>query len=196
MEKVRRRARRVIELPPIDFVVRAEHGGAIPEIGHVGNSPAPGIVYLTLDPANPALVTHMGAAFERMVTHELHHALRWDGPGYGRSLGEALVSEGLAGHFVRQLHHNPPEPWERAGTVAELMEAAALAHDAWDATDFSHADWFAGRGAMRRWIGYALGYRLTGLWLAEGAGRSAGAAAAEPAASFRALLGRIATLGC
>ena len=27
---------------------------------------------------------------ERMFAHELHHAARWNGPGYGSTLGEAF----------------------------------------------------------------------------------------------------------
>jgi len=197
VEKVRRRCARVLEsLPVVDIVVRAEPGGAIAEIGHVGQSPAPGVIFLTLDPTNPALVTHMGAAFERMVAHEVHHALRWDGPGYGESLGEALVSEGLAGQFVRQLFQNPPEPWERAVQNAALRDAAGRARAQWDATDYGHARWFYGRGDLGRWTGYALGYRLAGLWLTERPGRSAADAAREPAGSFRPLLDRLAALGC
>lgn len=196
VEKTRRRCARVVDLPPIDFVVRAGAAGTIPEIGHVGNTPAPGTIFLTLDPSNPALVTHMGGAFERMVAHEVHHALRWDGPGYGRTLGEALVSEGLAGQFVRQLFQNPPEPWERAVQPAALRAAAGEARELWDATDYGHARWFQGRGDLGRWAGYALGYRMVGLWLAERSDRSAANAAGEPAESFRPLLDRIATLGC
>ena len=56
----------------------------------------------------------------RHVAHEVHYCLRMGGPGYGRSLGEALVSEGLAGRFVAKLFGNAPEPWECA------IDAAAL----------------------------------------------------------------------
>ena len=59
------------------------------------------------------------------------------GPGYDRTLGEALVSEGLAGHFVQRLFGNPPEPWEHA----------------------------VGVGEYPRWLGYTLGYAIVGKWL-------------------------------
>ncbi|MES0476805.1 MULTISPECIES: DUF2268 domain-containing putative Zn-dependent protease [Citrobacter freundii complex] len=43
----------------------------------------------------------------------LHHAARWQGPGYGSTLGEALVSKGLADHFSLELFGGEPELWER-----------------------------------------------------------------------------------
>ncbi|MFD2813587.1 DUF2268 domain-containing putative Zn-dependent protease [Paracoccus aerius] len=48
-------------------------------------------------------------AFGRALVRQLAHLLRWNGPGYGRSLGEALVSEGLAGHFVLQVLGGQPD---------------------------------------------------------------------------------------
>jgi uncharacterized protein YjaZ len=87
------------------------------------------------------------------------------GPGYGRTLGQALVSEGLAGHFTRLLLHNPPEPWECAVT-----DDALEAH--WPdketlAKPYNHAEWFFGVGGQRpRWLGYTLGYRIVADWLA------------------------------
>ncbi len=40
------------------------------------------------------------------------------GPGYGRTLGEVLVSEGLSGQFTRQLFANP-SPSNNAYSVAD-----------------------------------------------------------------------------
>ena len=64
----------------------------------------PGLFGLTLDPDNPQFATCISdGTLRRQVAHEVHHCLRMAGPGYGRVLGEALVSEGLAGHFTRRL---------------------------------------------------------------------------------------------
>ncbi|MCZ8279252.1 MAG: DUF2268 domain-containing putative Zn-dependent protease [Acetobacteraceae bacterium] len=86
--------------------------------------------------------------------------------GYGETLGEALVSEGLAGRFVEQLFGTAPEPWENAmdeATLrAHLPDEALLA-----SSDYNHADWFYCRnGRLPCWLGYTLGYRIVGDWLA------------------------------
>ena len=90
------------------------------------------------------------------------HCLRMGGPGYGRTLGEALVSEGLAGHFVARALGSPPEPWERAVDEAALLrhrpDAATLG-----AAPYDHAGWFFGLSGHRpRWLGSTLGHRIVG----------------------------------
>jgi uncharacterized protein YjaZ len=120
IERARLRAAECVELPVLDVVVQAAKDGGIPELGHVGHTPRPRVIFITLDPDNPNLTQHMGEAFERMVVHELHHALRWDAVGYGRTLGEAIVSEGLAGRFVQELFGGDGEPWDRALTKEQF----------------------------------------------------------------------------
>lgn len=178
------RARGVCAIGPLDIVLQTGRW-VIPEKGHVGTSPRPGLIYLTVDPDNPAFPANENASFERMVAHELHHAARWDGPGYGRSLGEALVSEGLAGHFVLELFGGPPEPWETAldaeAQRAHCAEIAAL----WDGTDHDHGAWFFGRGSKPRWLGYAFGFGLVGRYLAEHPRSRPSTLARADAAAFR-----------
>lgn len=91
------------------------------------------------------------------------------GPGYGWTLGEALVSEGLAGQFVSRLFNSQPEPWECAVTnevlAANLPDNATLVGNGHD-----HRAWFFGFGGRYpRWLGYTLGYHIVGDWLEAGA---------------------------
>ena len=61
------------------------------------------------------------------------------------SLGEALVSEGLAGQFVNRLYGTPPEPWEKAveaqAARRPLPDGAPLA-----SRSSAHHAWFFGVG--------------------------------------------------
>lgn len=165
LTQVHARAAGLIALQPLDIVVQTGKR-IIPEKGHLGYAPKPGVVFITLDPDNPALRANANASLERMFAHELHHAARWDGPGYGSSLGAALVSEGLAGHFVIELFGGLPEPWEQlpaSGIRPHLPQAAKE----WKKADYNHEAWFFGRGDLPRWLGYSLGFRLVESFLAE-----------------------------
>lgn len=159
---------RLVPTPPLDILVQRLPGAVIPEIGMVGHAYRKGLFALTLDPDNPHFAASLDeGALRRQVTHEAHHCLRMAGPGYGRTLGEALVSEGLAGQFTGRLFGSPPEPWERgvdeAVLRAYLPDAAALT-----ASGYDHNAWFFGAGGHRpRWLGYTLGYRIVGKWLAD-----------------------------
>lgn len=86
------------------------------------------------------------------------------GPGYGWTLGEALVSEGLAGQFVGRLLRTPPEPWENA-TSREQLRTDPIPLSALANRDYDHSAWFYGSGSHPRWFGYTLGYELVGSWL-------------------------------
>lgn len=93
------RARRLMPLPSLDLVVKAGTF-VIPEKGHLGFCPEAGVVYITVDPENPAFCKNDAYSIERMFAHELHHAARWAGPGYGSTLGEVISLKGLPDIFL------------------------------------------------------------------------------------------------
>ena len=119
-----------------------------------------------------------------MVAHEYHHTLRWVAPGYGRTLGEALVSEGLAGRFARELYDNPPEHYESALEPNAFDELAPLALTHWDDAGYDHPRWFFGARNLPVHVGYTLGYALVGEYLDARADRERG----EPGARARELV--------
>lgn len=171
------------DLPTFDLVVQAGRG--IPEWGVGGHAPAPGTIHLTIDPAR-----FSGPLLIRTMVHELHHLIRWDGPGYGRSLGAALVSEGLAGHFVTQVLGGPPDPWDTTVAPAGLTRRAVTE---WAWLNYDHATWFFGTGNVRKWAGYGLGHRLVGAWLTAHPGETAASLAGVPAETLRPMLLRLAS---
>jgi len=173
---------RLLPPPRLDVLIQRLPGMVIREIGMVGHAYRRSLFALTCDPDNENFARCLSdGTLRRQVAHEVHHCLRMGGPGYGRKLGEALVSEGLAGHFVRQLFSNPPEPWEcalnRESLHAHFPERTAL-----DATDYDHAAWFFGSSGNRpRWTGYTLGYTLVEKWLEVTSGVGADAIVNVPA---------------
>lgn len=158
---------RLLPPPRLDIIIQRLAGWTIPEIGIVGNAYRPRCFGLTLDPDNPNFEPTLAAgALRRQVPHEVHHCLRMAGPGYGWTLGEALVSEGMAGRFTQLAFGNDPEPWECA-LDAEALRRHLPDRSVLEARGFDHGAWFFGTGGTHpRWLGYALGYALVGEWLA------------------------------
>lgn len=171
------------DLPDFDLVVRTVPGGGNLRWGVSGHSPAPGLIEITQDPDR-----FDADLFMRTLVHEAHHQMRWDGPGYGKSLGEALVSEGLAGHFVLQVLGGAPDPWD-ATVIAS--GAARMAMNEWARRDYDHARWFIGGADLRNGTGYGLGHRLIAAHLAQNPDASAGSLAHLRADEFRAALRRL-----
>ena len=98
----------------------------------------------------------------RTTAHEGHHSMRMAGFGDGWTLGEALVSERLAGRFVSNLFGSPPEPLECVVLdevlAANLPDNATLVgngHGQWTCS-FGFEEWYL------RWLGYTRSYRIVG----------------------------------
>lgn len=171
------------DLPRFDLVIRSGTD-IIPEWGMGGHAPAPGIIEVTLNPDrfDPAPLT-------RTLVHEMHHLIRWDGPGYGKSLGDALVSEGLAGHFVLQVLGGKPDPWD---ATTPSSGVARRAMNEWSRLQYDHAEWFFGKGKIRKWSGYGLGHRLVAEHLSHNPDADAVTLAHTRADSFREAMRRLA----
>lgn len=172
--------------PPALDVLIERSGNVIGEIGMLGRAYRHNLFSLAVDPNNPAFeVSLHDGTLRRTVAHEVNHCLRMAGPGYGTTLGEALVSEGLAGHFVQRLFASPPEPWERAvdkeTLLAHLPDHATLSSSQWD-----HPAWFFGTrdGRYPHWLGYTLGYELVRAWIEARGPLSASALVDTPAADI------------
>lgn len=116
------------------------------------------------------------------LAHELHHAMRSRGPGYGRTLGEALVSEGLAQCY--EVEAGCPVPNYAVAVRGEPLRRLAARADGERGSDrYVHWDWFYGSRTDPSfpWSGgYSLGYALVRRYLEE-AGLTASRGVAVPA---------------
>ena len=95
-----------------------------------------------------------------IVAHELHHARRAKSVGYGDTLGEALVTEGLAQAYQEFLYPKVDVLYAHHLTRNEIKQAWESAKRELDSDEYNHAEWFFGAGTLKRWAGYSLGYDI------------------------------------
>lgn len=173
---------------PVDDVrirVLTDRTGVIPEVGLGGYAASGREVHLSVDLQRPDLTEVIERDLLPLLAHELHHARRMRTVGYGATLFEAAVSEGLADHFSVEVAGIDPPLWSVAlsGAALEAWTELLLTEPA---GPYDHSAWFFGsRGDVPRWTGYAVGYRVVGRFLAVAPGRRASLLVSEPAASFR-----------
>jgi hypothetical protein len=171
-----RSAREAFELLPhrgkIRIAVVLDGVWSIPEIGVGGvTHRRTGDVLISIGEAPPdgvkaALETWIPA----ILAHELHHSSRVRmGPGYGITLAEALVTEGLADHFAAEAFPDtPPQPWDNALSAAQEAGLWRQAEPVLKAPGgYDHRAWFFGGGDLPRWAGYTLGYRIAEAYLGD-----------------------------
>jgi len=137
----------------IDIIFISAAGLAIPEYGIGGNSPGPNHIYVSFDPKSDK-ITQEG--LDETLFHEMHHCMRWRDPGYGSTLGEAMVTEGLACLYEEQKTGNVP-----IYSKVKLDEMQIkLAKETIKSKDYNHSEWFFGTKEIARWFGYSYGYAL------------------------------------
>lgn len=137
------------------------------------------------------ICTCLTRILDRLIAHELNHVLRWDSVGYGKTLGKALVSEGLAGQFAKQLFGSPPELWEDAASPEKLSCYLARAETLWDDPSYDHDEWFFGSKDIPRWAGYTLGYQIVGEYLRHHPSATAAKITGQSADKFKEFLNRL-----
>jgi uncharacterized protein YjaZ len=161
-----------IEMPPIDVVVQRLTEETIPELGLTGFTLRRSCMAITLDPDNLHFEASLKAGeFTRILTHELHHCLRFGRIGYGTTLAEALVSEGLADQFDREVNGGDGQMWNHALRPEQWPALLQQAEEAFCRSEYDHCLWFFGGhghdsiGLIPRWTGYTIGYHLVGTYL-------------------------------
>jgi uncharacterized protein YjaZ len=190
LERVLRIAeRQVVPLLPIRerVVVAAgvDPARTIRETGIGARAWAADRIDVWIDPGHPWVDAAGEEELLAMLAHELHHCARWARPGYGATLGEALVSEGLACVFETGFRGGVPPFWARALDAPALRDAEDRAREHLDDRRYDHRAWFFGapdRGLPRH-VGYSLGFEIVARHV-RATGRTAAQLVQVPAASF------------
>lgn len=172
----------------LDLTVRGSNWPMPKALRVSGSAYGPGRIDLVIDTSASFESVELHQSLLRAIFHEFHHVLRWDGPGYGRTLGEALASEGLAQHFVHEMMDCPAEPWEQAIDETELLKAQLLALQRFEAENYDHSEWFFGAKELSQWTGYSVGYAMIAKYLVQAPDTTALACAAIPASEFKPFL--------
>lgn len=175
--------RAVLPITDLQVSVIANPSGVIPEIGLGGFNPSGREVQIFGDPSLPDVAGILERELAGILSHEIHHALRRRAIGYGSTLLQASVSEGLADHFALEIVGGDPPPWSTALTEQQL-EVWLPQVVANDSGGYDHAEWFFGVGSVPRWTGYTVGFELVSRYLEGRPGSLASGLVGEPAKSF------------
>lgn len=184
LEETLARAASVLGVSNVTITVTPDAAQAIGGWGVGGFTPNGRTVNLYVDPDFPDLASVVRARMAPMLAHELHHAARFRGPGYGTTLLEACVSEGLADRFAVELLDAVVPPWSTAldGELAGWLNRAA---QVFDSPGYGHEAWFFGaRPDIPRWAGYAIGYHLVTEYQRLHPGATAAFLVTTPASAF------------
>lgn len=151
----------------VDVIIYDNPEGVVPEQGIGGYCPNANTIYISLDPSFTHLKTSIDNELKRTLAHELHHTLRWQDPGYGETLLDAMITEGLADHFDLEVYKDNPQPWSIALSEEELKTMLKKAEKEFNNKEYDHFAWFFGNEELGipRWTGYTIGFELVKKYL-------------------------------
>ncbi|WP_157822418.1 DUF2268 domain-containing putative Zn-dependent protease [Psychromonas sp. Urea-02u-13] len=149
----------ILLIENVDVVVKVGNG-VLPETGFGGYSPSEDIAYITIDPDNEGLLKTFNNEFLVTLGHELHHCARHKHVGYGLTLGEALISEGLACLFETELRSNKVPIYANVLSKEQIEKFLIKAKPELLNSCYDHNAWFFGSNSIPRHTGYSVGYKL------------------------------------
>ncbi len=156
-----------IPIPDVDIVFYDNPNNTIP---HLGIGAFTNNINLVLVPLNPKFKNFDKTINEemlRILAHELHHCARMKAVGYGGTLFEVMVSEGLADHFELQVTNRKSQVWDSILSAKQFGIMKKKAMKERNNKKYNHAEWFFGSNDRKipKWAGYTIGFNLVGDFL-------------------------------
>lgn len=147
----KRMAAKSLKADKIDIIFVDAPDNTIPQLGCGGYTASANLIYIFLDSTFPIKELVM----EATLLHEMHHAIRWRRPGYGKTLGEVMISEGLAALYEEEMTGVKPiyvsVKYDKKCIQLALKELDNV---------FNYYGWFTvGNNDVPRWFGYSFGYK-------------------------------------
>lgn len=165
---VEKKITKVLPVKNVDIVVVDNSHQTIPEIGIGGHTHSPNYIVVSLDPNFSNFRNVLEKELLDTFAHELHHAARWQTIGYGETLLEAMISEGLADHFSIEItKRTDSHPWNNALNKEQISLWSNKAKKEYNSKNYDHDIWFFGSEEKNipKWIAYTLGFQLVDAYL-------------------------------
>lgn len=150
----------------VNITVYSNENFVIPETGEGGYAASGDWFQIYIDPtkSEDELEKIIKVDIPLTVYHELNHVARWNSTGYGVTLPEVIVTEGLASVFATENWKKSNSPWTKYSSeeINELIKIYKC-RDKNSDSNYSHSEWFYGTGVLPKWIGYKLGFHIVKL---------------------------------
>ncbi|MDD5145446.1 MAG: class IV adenylate cyclase [Candidatus Pacebacteria bacterium] len=153
-------AGRLLNIPYVTITVYPKPSWAMPETGEGGYTPSGDWIQIYIDPKNKkcGLKNIIEKYLPANIYHEMNHIARWRSIGYGNTLLETIVSEGIASVFEKEQWKAFVAPWAKFNEkeISDFLKIIRK-RDEGKGGSYNHAEWFYGKGILPKWIGYKLG---------------------------------------
>ncbi len=148
-------ARNTLNLNAVDIVCSDDPASAIPETGMSGFAAAPQLINLFIDASRKLDENELYYT----ICHELMHIKRYEGPGFGSTLLDAMIFEGLGVAFEKEVSSDGSFLSRYIDSKQDNRALVRRVTPHFDDTYFDRLHWFIAESAeLPRWTGYRVGY--------------------------------------
>lgn len=152
---------RYLPLHDVDIRIKNDPSGVIPEHAHSGWTYSKDKVQIKINPQFSDREQLLHIELPRAISHELHHAVRDKAlPNEPKTLGAALIKEGLAVVFETDVWGGEPSAWAQALTEEQIHDLLSEAIKESNNDTYNSGRWFFGKSDLPRWTGYSIGTYL------------------------------------
>lgn len=134
----------------------------IPQTGTNGyTNPASGVITIGLEQTPQAsFSTIMQLWLARTLSHEIDHSVRvLAGPGFGLTLLEQIITEGISSAFDMSAFPGTPNPWDRAISRSQECALWKQAQGLLGQSGLYDA-WMFGQSGIPHWTAFTIGYDI------------------------------------
>jgi hypothetical protein len=148
--------------PPTTITVTYDSSAVIPQTGSNGyTNPGTGRITIWLGQTKQASFRRIAQLWlARALSHEVDHSVRiLAGPGFGGTLLQEVVSEGISSAFDMAAFPGTPNPWDRAISPSQECALWQQAQPLLEQTGL-YDDWMFGVPGIPHWTGFTIGYDM------------------------------------
>ena len=140
------------------MLIEAQDFFVIPKLGIGGSAIGKSCIEVKIDFSRKNLRKIIEVELPSTIYHELAHLVREDSVGYGNTLLDSFVSEGISCFVEKSILPNRKIPYiQKIKNEQKLWEKAKKLLGK---TKYNYSEWFFGAGKLPNWTGYRLGFLL------------------------------------
>lgn len=156
-----------LEIKNIDIIIKSEPSHTIPFYGLGALCTSNDLISFYLNPNENDFLNLVKSNTKETLAHACHCSIRHTFPGYGTTLFEYLISEGLASHFSMEVTGRRPI-WTNSLPLEDIKKYLDIAHPNFDISinPKEHYKWFFGSTEdIPMWTGFNIGFYIVGEYL-------------------------------
>ena len=150
----------ILKIPLVNVTIYPNSNFTIPETGEGGYAISRDWFHVYVDATKKG--SELNGIIKEIIPgtiyHEMNHVARWQRIGFGSTLLEVIVTEGLATVFAKEQWKSGKDPWSNYSKkeITNLLDIFKQRKKNNDAT-YNHEEWFYGAGKLPRFLGYKIG---------------------------------------